>query len=269
MEVDPLMLGGLAAGLAGLGLFFWLSGGPKKPNLTGLKYVYFPVAARGDAAMLMLHMKGIPFEDKRIPPSEWMALKPTTPWGSIPYVELADGAILGQSYAILRLIGKSTGYYPTDPIKASRVDECLDGLNDVATKTNGTGQGLEIKEKVAKRSEACKAGGDIYVAHQRVEALYERVGASGPFLVGELTIADLQVFAQVGWATSGFFDGVNPAFLAAFPRIQAARRAVISIPEVAAYYEQEKAKPYMELKVGGHLAKECFATMLSSSRAAA
>ena len=67
---------------------------------------------------------------------------------------------------------------------------------------------------------------------------------------------------------SGFFDGVTPDFLAAFPKIQAVRKAVIAIPRVARWYAAEAKKPYMELNVGGHPAGECYAKMLETSRAA-
>jgi len=241
---------------------------PKAHQLSGLKFYYFPVAARGDCARLALTLRKIRFKDMVIPPSEWGDLKPKTPWSSMPYVELSSGTVLGQSYAIFRLIGKGTGLYPEDAILAARVDECMDGLSDVGSVTNKTGQGLTGAEKLKKRGAACKEGGDIYVACERIEACYARAATPGPFLTGELSIADLQVFAQVGWATSGFFDGVGHDFLVAFPRIQAARKAVIAIPRIAAFYKSEAKKPYMQLVVGGHPAKECYATMIKSSRMA-
>ena len=242
---------------------------PRAHKLSGLKFFYFPAAARGDCARLALTLRKISFKDKVVAPADWGALKPTTIWGQMPYAELRDGTLLGQSYAIFRFIGKGTGLYPEDPLLAARVDECMDGLGDFGAITNKTGQGLSSGDKLKKRGAACKEGGDIYVACERLEACYTRAGTSGPFLTGELTIADLQTFAQVGWATSGFFDGVGPDFLAAFPRIQAVRKAVIAIPKIAAFYKAEATKLYMLHSLGGHTAKDCYATMLKSSRNAA
>ena len=48
-----------------------------------------------------------------------MARKPTTPWGSMPYLVLADGTVLGQSHALFRLIGKATGLYPDDALQVT------------------------------------------------------------------------------------------------------------------------------------------------------
>ena len=156
---DPLYLGAAAlAGLASVGVGYWLLS-RRRPNLPGLKFIYFPVASRGDAMRLALTLNQVPYEDKRIAPSEWMALKPSTPWGSLPYVELADGTHIGQSKSILRYIGKGTGLYPQDALLAALVDECIDGCDAMAITTNSTGQGLPGPEKVAKRGAGCKQGG--------------------------------------------------------------------------------------------------------------
>jgi glutathione S-transferase len=41
----------------------------------------------------------IPFEDDRVPPSEWEQRKPNTPFGALPVLEV-DGQTLAQSNAI-------------------------------------------------------------------------------------------------------------------------------------------------------------------------
>ena len=94
--------------------------------------------------------------------------------------------VVGQSRAITRLVGKGTGLYPSDDVLAALVDECMDGADDIMSITNREGQGLPLPEKIEKRQAACKEGGATYVAVKRVEALYERVGAPGPFLTGEV-----------------------------------------------------------------------------------
>lgn len=254
------------AAAAGAGLFYVLTT-TKKQILKDLKFYYFPVASRGDGHRLALTIAGIPFENVRIMPANWMTTKPTTLWGSLPYAELADGTVIGQSRTILRMIGKGTGLYPEDALAAAQVDECLDGCDDMANTTNKTGQGLAGPEKLEARVAAQKEGGDIYTAVKRLEACYARAGTPGPYLTGKLTIADLQVFAQLGWAVSGFFDGVNAEFLEAFPKLKAVRKAVVMLPQVASYYEGEKGQPYMEASAGGHPIKECYASMLASAGA--
>ena len=63
------------------------------------KFYYFPLPGRGEPARLALALGGVPFSDVRVEGKDWPALKPSTPWGSLPYLALADGAIIGQSRA--------------------------------------------------------------------------------------------------------------------------------------------------------------------------
>ena len=42
--------------------------------------------------------------------------------------------MLGQSNAILRLLGMKHGYYPTDPMEAYKCDSLIDGYMDVLGK---------------------------------------------------------------------------------------------------------------------------------------
>mmetsp|Transcript_9250 Transcript_9250/g.21490 ORF Transcript_9250/g.21490 Transcript_9250/m.21490 type:complete len:244 (-) Transcript_9250:159-890(-) len=239
-------------------------------SLPNCKLIYFPVSSRGEAVRLALHLADIPFEDKRVGFAEWGALKPTTPWGSLPVLELADGTVVGQSRAITRFVGRRTNLYPSDDLLAALADECMDGADDVMSVTMREGLGLSGAEKAQKRQLACQPGGATFVACQRVEALYERaarrLGHQGPYLTGELTVADLYVFACTGHTVSGFFDGVEPGFITAFPLVQAVRKAVATIPKLVAYYEAEASKPYNELNIGGTLTGVQYQKLLASSR---
>src|SRR6187549_2390098 len=88
-----------------------------------LKLIYFDFhGGRGEPARLALAMGGIPFEDDRVPPSEWERRKPNTPFGALPVLEV-DGQTLAQSNAINRYVGKLTDLYPTDAWQAALCDE--------------------------------------------------------------------------------------------------------------------------------------------------
>lgn len=80
--------------------------------LEGSKLSYFPIPGRAEAIRVALHAGGIKFTDERILPANWPALKPTTPFGSMPILTLADGTVLAQSGTLLRFVGKQTGHYP-------------------------------------------------------------------------------------------------------------------------------------------------------------
>ena len=62
-----------------------------------LKLTYFDFhGGRGEPARLALSMSGIPFEDDRVPPSEWGSRKTQTTFGALPVLD-AGGQVLSQS----------------------------------------------------------------------------------------------------------------------------------------------------------------------------
>jgi glutathione S-transferase len=103
-----------------------------------LKLTYFDFhGGRGEPARLALAMGGIPFDDDRVPPSEWERRKPNTPFGALPVLEV-DGQTLAQSNAINRYVGKLTDLYPTDAWQAALCDEVMEAVEDISTKIAAT-----------------------------------------------------------------------------------------------------------------------------------
>src|SRR5262249_56515180 len=99
-----------------------------------LKLSYFDFhGGRGEPARLALSMGGIPFEDDRVPPSEWERRKLNTPFGALPVLEV-DGQTLAQSNAINRYVGKLADFYPTDAWQAGLCDEVMEAVEDINTK---------------------------------------------------------------------------------------------------------------------------------------
>ncbi len=94
------------------------------------KLTYFDMDAGGEVVRLAFAFAGAEYVDNRIPFSEWPKLKPTEPWFSLPTLEI-DGHLIGQSGAILRLVGKRHNLYPNDEFEAALVDEVLEAAEDV------------------------------------------------------------------------------------------------------------------------------------------
>jgi hypothetical protein len=131
-----------------------------KPKLT-----YFDApASRGEECRLALHIAGVEFEDVRIKPADWPALKPTTPFGSMPLFELPGRPVLAQSNAILGYIGRAHGLLP---------DDAFDAAHHVAL--------MHIKLYMIVRWFA-KGGVDhipatIFAEHGKLTRLYDAVSA--------------------------------------------------------------------------------------------
>lgn len=213
-----------------------------KHLLDGCKLTYFGIPGRGEATRLALAIGGFDFEDHRIQFEEWPALKKKTPWGSLPLLTLSDGTELAQQRAILRMVGKEAGLYPTQKdhtVQAALIDSLMDACEDIGQKTNAQGQGLEQAEKEAARAKAVAKGGVVYEILQRVEAFAAQHGSKTGYAVGNsLTIADLYVYASCGSLVSGLYDGVPADAIdqGDFPRLTAIRKSVRAHPAVKKYY---------------------------------
>ncbi|CAE7780336.1 Glutathione S-transferase [Symbiodinium microadriaticum] len=75
----------------------------KSQDLGKVKLHYFNVFAKGPAIALALHHGGLDWEG--VFPSNWKDLKPTTPFGELPILEV-QGKMIGHEFAILSYLAK-------------------------------------------------------------------------------------------------------------------------------------------------------------------
>ena len=98
-----------------------------------IKLTYFNIQGVAEKVRLALVLAGIPFVDERVPFDKWGALKPTTPYGQLPLMEINGGKPIAQSEAMLRYVGslataKGVPLYPTaDPDRLLAIEEAGGG----------------------------------------------------------------------------------------------------------------------------------------------
>lgn len=199
------------------------------------KLTYFPLSGRAEAIRLSFLIGNVKFEDIRVEFKEWGALKPSTPWGSLPYLDLPTGDRLSQSDALARYAAKLAGLYPEDNIAAAKVEEVMGVMSDFMKCVNDTGKGMEQKDKEAERKKALTTGKPAMFL-KKTEAYIKANGKDGHIVGGKLTLADVSLFCTTSFIISGFFDGVSGDVLKAYPSIQAVRKLVANIELVAAHY---------------------------------
>src|SRR5688572_12414580 len=100
--------------------------------MTKPKLIYFDApVSRGEECRLALHLAGVDFEDVRIAPAAWAAMKGETPYGSVPVLELPGRAPLAHSNAILVMIGRGHGLHPADDFEAARHEGMMQHVEDL------------------------------------------------------------------------------------------------------------------------------------------
>jgi glutathione S-transferase len=183
-------------------------------------------AGRGEVARMALFMGNVAFEDDRVPFAAWAARKPTTPFGSMPVLEV-DGNVVTQSNGINRFVGKLTGLYPSDAFQAALCDEAMDVVEDASTPVVATFN-LPEDEKKARRAELAEGPLKLFL-----ERLERRLVAEGGewFGGGPLGVADLKVYLWIRHLRSGKIDYL--------PRDLPERYA----PLLVAHHDRVKADP--------------------------
>ncbi|OWA51248.1 putative Hematopoietic prostaglandin D synthase [Hypsibius exemplaris] len=94
------------------------------------KLVHFPIKSHGETVRFIFAYVGVEYEDYRVKREDWPNLKNSTPFRSLPYLEV-DGQVIGQSLAILRFLARRFHLAGGDELEQARVDAVADCWNDV------------------------------------------------------------------------------------------------------------------------------------------
>lgn len=197
------------------------------------KLFYFDAPiSRGEECRLAFSVAGIDFEDVRLAREQWLSMKPSSPFGALPILEL-EGKTLAQSNAILGWIGSQSNLLPKDPFEAARHVAMMEAVEDLRHKLGPTLAVQEPEAKKKSREEAAATTIPNWAA--KVEKLI-----AGPFFGGrEISVADLKLHMIVRWLTSGKLDHVPATVLDAYPKLKGVSAAVGDHPGVKAW--QSKA----------------------------
>ena len=197
-----------------------------KPKLT---YFDAPVS-RGEECRLALSVAGIDFEDVRIKAADWPAMKPQTPYGGLPILELPGKPPLAHSNAILVLIGRRHDLHPADDFEASRHEAMMQHVEDLRANVIPSIRLSDAEEKKAAR-EALVAG---YLPAWAGFA--EKNITGSPFFGGaKLNVVDLKLYMAVRWFNGGKVDHIPATIFADYPRLVGVHDAVRDHPGVKAW----------------------------------
>jgi glutathione S-transferase len=197
-----------------------------KPKLT---YFDAPVS-RGEECRLALHLAGIDFEDVRINPAAWKAMKEQTPYGGLPVLELPERLPLAHSNAILVMIGRLHGLHPADDFEAARHEGMMQHVEDLRGVVGPTIRMGDAEKKAAR--EAMVEG---YLPAWARSA--EKNIPGEPFFGGaKLNVVDLKLHMAVRWFIGGKVDHIPATIFAGYPKLMRVHDAVRDHAGVKSWY---------------------------------
>ena len=186
-----------------------------------LTLTYFDFSAsRGEECRLALHAAGADFHDERIAREAWAEMKPTTPFGALPILEIEGKPALAESNAILTYVGRRFGLLPTDPWECARHEALLSAGESLRFAMAPLRDAKDEDEKKKTRAEFI----DGYLTRwaTNVEAQIK-----GPFVGGaELSVADIKLYISAHALSSGTFDYFPKDVLSSYTKFSALYKAV-------------------------------------------
>lgn len=177
---------------------------------------------------------GVDFEDNRIAHAAWSSLKPNTPFGALPILEVEGKPAVSQANAILGYIARKYELLPRDEWEAFRVLSLLEAaeeLRHTISKTFGIKDADELKRR---RTELAEGPIKSWGAHMERQIV-------GPFAAGDqIGVADIKLFVVLGWLKKGVLDHIPADVLDHLPKLQALFENVKNHPRVVAWYARSQ-----------------------------
>jgi len=164
------------------------------------KLTYFDIMGLAEPIRLMFAQAGVEYENVMIPDEDddptWEKLKPNTPHGQLPILEVDGGKVLAQSLTISNYLAKKLGFNGKDEWESAKAEELVQAMNDVRqeVRTWRKEQDEKKKAEIAKKLEH-----DVIIPYcDRHEKLLEKNG-SGYFVGSNITQADFHIFHTMQW----------------------------------------------------------------------
>jgi len=203
------------------------------------KLIYFDARGKAELIRLIFAAAGKEFEDSRVKSplsgdkTEWLALKPNTPFGQLPVLEITDKSAgkttqLAQSNAIGRALARKFGLAGKDDLEQALVDMYVDQVSDV---------GMERAKFFWEKDEAKKKTLEEAFKSETVPknlSLFEKQLANNNtgYLVGSgLTWADLALFNFLDSLSGG--NGCSENSCEQYPNVNKLVEKIRSCPKIS------------------------------------
>ena len=200
-------------------------------KMTTYKLIYFNAKGRAELSRFIFAQAGVAYEDKRVEGAEWPKLKPNTPTGSLPVLEV-DGKPLTGSGPIARFLAERFGLAGSNDFENAEIAGILDVLGDSFQKVVP----YFFEKDEEKKAKMLK---DILDEHipkywSIIEKKIECNKSDAGWIYGSKpTYADFAIFNSIEYVVA-----VDPGFLEKYPGVAKLKAAVGALPNIAKWLKE-------------------------------
>lgn len=193
------------------------------------KLTYFNGKGRGECARMLFAAAGVEFDDNRVEFADWPALKPNTPLGSLPVLNV-DDKVVATSQAINRYLAREFKLYGQNLEETACIDMVCEVVLEIFT--DMIGYSFEKDEKAKEEK-----GKKLYLeTAPKLNAYLEKKLGSNTFFVGStLTLADIWFYVVMEMF---MVPGKSDDALDKFPKLKALKDRVAANEKIAAYIKK-------------------------------
>jgi len=203
------------------------------------RLTYFNCYGRGEAARLLFALAGVEYEDCRVKwaSDEWTELKPKTPFGALPLLEI-DGRVFCQTIAVTRHLANKFGFAGKTELDKLQADMIVDCIADL---TNPLEAVMEEQDEAKKKVLCQNSEPKLHVHFQNLQKLLEANNGGNGFFVGDsITWADL---IWTGLLPGIRFMKFGPA-VDKYPKLTAVNARVEAEPRIAEWIKKRPKSEY-------------------------
>jgi glutathione S-transferase len=193
------------------------------------KLTYFNGRGRAELTRLLFHATDTKFEDVRIEREKWPAMKPSTPFGQLPILEV-DGIMLCQSNTVARFVARRVKLAGKTDLEEARADMIIDCVEDTIKPMVGFIMEKDETKKAELKNKYMTEQLPVFL--DDLEKLLKANKGGDGYIVGDsLTWADLGILVLDGWLSLAGASGE----LAKRPKLAALKDRVEKLPKIAAW----------------------------------
>lgn len=195
------------------------------------KLIYFNVKGRAEVARFIFAQAGVTYGDKRIKQEEWAGLKPNTPTGTLPVLEV-DGKSLSGSGPIDRFLAERFGLAGSNDIENAE----LAGIRDILIDCFWKFVPFFSEKDEEKKAKIQKENQEEHIPKYWgiLEKMIQNNESEAGWIYGNTpTYADFYIYCSIDYVIK--FD---PDFLSKYPGVVKLKAAVETLPNIAKWLKE-------------------------------